>query len=150
MDDLDRLMAKYPQYKYQWVTDMPDKLSGLCYGDCIYINARKPHSVQYQTLNEEIGHQLTACGDIVTETDPLDRHEEVIGRRWSYENTISLDDLIQMWNDQILDEYEAADYFGVTPNFFETVINYYRNSRGEQFTYHGYRFNLSNGLIIKK
>lgn len=148
MDDCEKLMAEYPQYIYIWKTDMPDGLSGLCFRNAILINAQNSHAKQHETLGEEIGHQLKTYGDIVTHPTRLDVHSEMVARRWGYRKTITLDGLIACWHDGVNCVYEAAEFFDVTEDYVLTVIEYYREVRGEWFTYDGYHFDLSHGINI--
>ncbi|QFR24118.1 ImmA/IrrE family metallo-endopeptidase [Schleiferilactobacillus harbinensis] len=148
MDDCEKLMAEYPQYIYLWKRDMPRGLSGLCIQNVILINTQKSHAKQHETLGEEIGHQITTYGDIVSDPTPLNRRCEMWARRWGYQKTITLDGLIDCWHDGVNCVYEAAEFFDVTENYVLTVLDYYRESRGEWFTYDGYQFDLSHGINI--
>lgn len=81
-------------------------------------------------LAEEIGHYHTAVGDITDQSDVENRKQELKGRLWAYNQQIGLIGLVNAYKQGCHSRHEAAEYLGVTEEFFQDAIDRYRSKYG--------------------
>ncbi|ASN59789.1 hypothetical protein CG419_03750 [Latilactobacillus curvatus] len=135
------------KYAIEYKKDMPDKLDGLCVGRTILINANKPVQIQAQALAEELAHQNTTIGDIISQDSIAEKKQEYKARRIAYESIIPLDSLItSYWKST--DEYELAENLDVTQTFLEETLEYYRIKYGTILQIDNQLINFANGIQI--
>ena len=100
-----------------------DRIKGLYCDGMVAISNKIDTSVEKAcVLAEEIGHYHTAVGDITNQSDMENRKQELKGRLWAYNQQIGLIGLVKA--------YDAAEYLGVTEEFFQDAINRYRSKYG--------------------
>lgn len=150
MDAQERLMSEFGQFKYKDRSDMPSHLKGLVHRDVIYLNKECGYRERTQVIAEEIGHGLTTAGDITEYNTADKRQQENVARLWGIERLVSLDGLIKSWKLGLDNISDIADYFEVTPEYLVGALRAYCDKYGEQFTYSGFRFDLSSGIQIHK
>lgn len=150
MDCIEKLMAEYPDLKYSFRYDMPDKLSGLTINNNIYINGNNTYTTQVEVLAEELGHYETSVGNVIDEDPILHNKQEREARDWGYRKLVSPDGLIACWENGIDNIYDVADFFEVSVPYLLKCINMYRRKFGIQFDFCNYHFDLSNGVRISK
>ena len=81
-------------------------------------------------LAEEIGHYHTAVGDITNQSDVENRKQELKGRLWAYNQQIGLIGLVNAYKQGCHSRHEAAEYLGVTEEFFQDAVDRYRSKYG--------------------
>lgn len=81
-------------------------------------------------LAEELGHYYTATGDILDQSSAANRKQEMQGRILAYNRLVGLRGIIDAYNHHCQNLPEAAEYLGVTEEFFNDSITYYRNKYG--------------------
>ncbi|MEV2908463.1 ImmA/IrrE family metallo-endopeptidase [Paenibacillus larvae] len=81
-------------------------------------------------LVEEVGHEQTTAGDITDLSDLCKRKQELIGRRWGYRKLVPLSAIVQAHKTCLRNRYEIADFLGVTEEFLQETIDYYRDKYG--------------------
>lgn len=91
-----------------------------------------PDTEKKCTLVEEIGHHVTTVGNILNQSDISNRKQERIARAWGYRKTVSLLSLINGKKEGIKNRYELAEYLGVTEDFLEEVLKYYKEKYGNK------------------
>ena len=129
---------------------MPSKQGGLICDKDVYINPRLSDREQNQWLAEEIGHYETTVGNIIDTKNLNNKKQEKQARDYGCKLLINLDGLIACWRQDIEKSEDVADIFNVTVPYLWGAIDMYRRKRGINFLYKGYRFDLSNGIQIKK
>lgn len=119
--------------------EMPPRLKGL-YGDSvIWINKNIPTEAEKACiLAEEMGHYHTSAGNILDQTKIENRRQEIRARRWAYEKIVPLRSLVQAWQAGVSGRYELAEYLGVTEEFLEEAIKYYKQRYGLSASIDGY------------
>ena len=103
---------------------------GLIAGNRIAIRHNIPSVHKACVLAEEIGHYHTAVGDITDQIDVENRKQELKGRLWAYNQQIGLIGLINAYKEGCHSRHEAAEYLGVTEEFFQDAIDRYRSKYG--------------------
>ncbi len=120
---------------------LPSFQSGLYYDGTIYIKNKMNSIKKHETLAEEIGHHELTHGNITDQKILMNRKYELKARRYGYELLISLDGIISAYNDGVHNIFEMANYFEVSENYINDVLEHYKMKFGLS-TYH-------NGYVIK-
>ena len=81
-------------------------------------------------LAEELGHHLTASGDILDQKDISNRKQELKGRIWAYNRLIGLTGIINAYRAGCRNRYEIAQNLEVTEEMLQDAIDYYREKYG--------------------
>lgn len=110
---------------------MEKTLKGLYCDNCIAINKNIPTNIEKTcVLAEELGHYYTSAGDILDQTKIHNRKQEVIARRWGYKRLVGIIELVNAYKEGIKNRFELADYLGVTEEFIDECLNYYKEKHG--------------------
>ena len=102
-----------------------NKKCGFCIDGKIVINNRVCEKEKGDILLEELGHYHTTFGNILDQTKLVNKKKELVARRWGYKHIVSLEALIEAFENNCLDRYEVAEYLGVTNEYFTECINEY-------------------------
>lgn len=81
-------------------------------------------------LAEELGHHLTASGNILDLSDARSRKQELRGRIWAYNRLIGLRGILMAYNAGCRNRYEMAELLGVTEEMLQEALAYYRARYG--------------------
>lgn len=100
-------------------------------------------------LAEELGHYYTSYGEILNMKDVKAKKQELIARKWAYENLISINNLIDAFNNGINGRYELAMYLSVTEEFLQECIDYYESKYGQYFKSNNYIITFNPLTIFK-
>ena len=79
-------------------------------------------------LAEELGHHFTAPGRVLRYRNASDLRAEATARRWGYRRIISVDRVIKALHAGLRARRDIADYLGVTEEYLEEAIEYYRTT----------------------
>lgn len=114
---------------------MKPRVKGL-YGDnIISINKIIPNDIEKGcVLAEELGHHHTSTGDIIDQSNLLNRKQERRARSWAYKRLVPLTKIIEAYKEGIRNRYELADYLGVTEKFVDDSIDRYKEEFGLRTT----------------
>lgn len=82
------------------------------------------------TLIEEIGHHKRTVGNILDQSKVENRKQERLARAWGYEKLVDLLDLINAKKEGIRNRYELAEYLGVTEEFLNETLKFYKEKYG--------------------
>lgn len=82
-------------------------------------------------LAEEIGHHCTSSGDILDQTDIMNRKQEYRARLYGYNLKVGLTGLISAYEEGCRNLYEMAEYLDVTEEYLRNVINCYHAKYGQ-------------------
>lgn len=105
--------------------------AGLINGDVIGINKKIRSTAERSCiLAEELGHHYTTVGNIIDLTDSGNRKQEYHARLWSYNRLIGLSGIIATYKAGCRTMHEAADYLGVSEEFFIEALKCYRTKYG--------------------
>ncbi|ALA12685.1 ImmA/IrrE family metallo-endopeptidase [Paenibacillus larvae] len=118
---------------------MPTGIKGLYSDGIAWINKNiETNTEKACVLVEEVGHEQTTAGDITDQCDLCKRKQELIGRRWGYRKLVPLSAIVQAHKACLTNRYEIADYLGVTEEFLQNAIDYYRDKYGVCTQYEQY------------
>lgn len=81
-------------------------------------------------LAEELGHHLTASGDILDQKDASNRKQELKGRIWAYNRLIGLTGIIKAYRAGCRNRYEIAQNLEVTEDMLQDAVDYYHEKYG--------------------
>lgn len=82
-------------------------------------------------LAEEIGHHCTSSGDILDQTDIMNRKQEYRARFYGYNLKIGLTGLIRAYEEGCQNLYEMAECLDVTEEYLRNALQCYRSKYGE-------------------
>lgn len=130
MDKFEKLLSENENVK---VIEKHFKSSakGLCKGNKIALSKKLDTTAEKVCVfAEELGHNRLTTGNILNQNKISNKKQELLARRWSYEKLIGLSGLVQAYKDHVQGLYNLADYFEVTPDFFQEAIDYYKIKYG--------------------
>lgn len=81
-------------------------------------------------LAEELGHYHTSSGNILDQNDTVNRKQEHRARMWAYDRQIGLIGIVKAYSRGCHTRHDAADYLGVTEEFFQDALDFYRSRYG--------------------
>jgi Zn-dependent peptidase ImmA (M78 family) len=102
------------------------------YGDNIIAIDKKIDTDKEKTciLAEEIGHHYTTYGNILDQTSTSNRKQEKRARNYAYEKLITLNKIIEAYNNRVKNRYELAEFLNVTEDFLQYALDHYKNKYG--------------------
>ena len=81
-------------------------------------------------LAEELGHHHTTFGDILDQSDTMNRKQERQARLWAYNKMIGLTGIIKAYKNHCSNSHEMAECLGVTEEFLAEALECYRQKYG--------------------
>lgn len=99
-------------------------------------------------LAEELGHHYTAVGDILDQSSASNRKQEMRGRILAYNRLVGLHGIIDAYNHHCQSITESAEYLGVTEEFLNDTLNYYKNKYGIYTTVDNYAIMFEPSIAI--
>lgn len=81
-------------------------------------------------LAEEIGHHCTSSGDILDQTDIMNRKQEYRARFYGYNLKIGLSGLIRVYEAGCRNLFEMAEFLDCTEEYLREAIQCYRSKYG--------------------
>lgn len=107
------------------------RLKGLYSDNVIWINKLIPTYIEKTcVLAEELGHFHKTFGDILDQTNVVNRKQELRARNWAYEKLVPLNKIITAHKCNITNRYELAEFLEVTEEFLEAALNWYKSKYG--------------------
>lgn len=82
-------------------------------------------------LAEELGHYFTSAGNILDQTDIVNRKQEYRARLYGYNLQIGLRGIISAHTAGCRNLYEMADCLDVTEEYLKEALNCYQSKYGE-------------------
>lgn len=81
-------------------------------------------------LAEELGHYHTTVGDILDQSKAENRKQERRARAWAYALLVPFEALIEAFEVGIIGRHDLAEFLGITEEYLQQAINYYRDKYG--------------------
>ena len=108
-----------------------DRIKGL-YCDGVIAMSKDIETSAERTciLAEELGHHLTASGDILDQTVTANRKQELRGRIWAYNRLIGLTGIIRAFRSGCRNRYEMAELLEVPEDVLQDALDYYHSRYG--------------------
>jgi Zn-dependent peptidase ImmA (M78 family) len=104
---------------------------GRIKGNRIAINNKMTETEKKCVMAEELGHFYTGTGNILDQTHVTNRKQELYGRIHAYNRLVGLIGLINAYNHHCQNISETAEYLGVTEEFLNDSIQYYKKRYGK-------------------
>lgn len=130
-------MGKYEEmlinYDYIYIEDkynLPGSFKGFYDNDVILIDSKLSTYQKHAVLAEEIAHYKISAGNILDQSNMLNRKLELKARRLANESVITLQGLIDAYHNGISNIYEMADFFEVNLGFIQESLNHYQMKYG--------------------
>ena len=99
-------------------------------------------------LAEELGHYHTTVGNILDQTSTGNRKQERAGRLWAYDHLIGLSGIIQGFHARCQNRHELAECLGVTEEFLQDALDYYKEKYGIMAEIDGYTVMFEPSLAV--
>ena len=106
------------------------RIKGLYCDGTIALSSKLTNKEQAAVLAEELGHHLTAAGDILDQSVTANRKQELRGRIWAYNRLIGLTGIIRAYKIGCRNRYEVAECLDVPEETLQEALNYYRARYG--------------------
>lgn len=104
---------------------------GRIYKNRIAINRALPTQAEKScVLAEEIGHHCTSSGDILDQTDIMNRKQEYRARFYGYNLKIGLTGLIRAYEAGCRNLFEMAEFLDATEEYLKEAIQCYKSKYG--------------------
>lgn len=101
------------------------------YKNRIAINRALPTQAEKScVLAEEIGHHCTSSGDILDQTDIMNRKQEYRARFYGYNLKIGLTGLIRAYEAGCRNFFEMAEFLDATEEYLKEAIQCYKSKYG--------------------
>lgn len=113
-------------------------LKGLCVDENIAVEKTLTQTEKACILAEELGHYHTTTGNILDQSKPENRKQELKARLWAYNKQIGLLGIVKAYQHGCQNRYEAAEYLGVTEEFLADALKTYRSKYGTHATVDNY------------
>lgn len=81
-------------------------------------------------LAEELGHYHLTVGNIIDQDNFNNQKQEQIARCWAYKKLITLEKLIEAFNYGCRNQFEYAEYLGVTEQFLIDAMERFKTKYG--------------------
>ena len=114
------------------------RIDGLYCDGSIALSKDLTETEKKCVLAEELGHHYTAVGDILDQSSAANRKQEMRGRILAYNRLVGLRGIIDAYNHHCQGTAEAAEYLGVTEEFLNDTLTYYKNKYGVYTTVDNY------------
>lgn len=122
---------------------------GLIKGNRIAIRKDIPTQAEKScVLAEELGHYFTSAGNILDQTDIVNRKQEYRARLYGYNLQIGLRGIISAHTAGCRNLYEMADYLHVTEEYLKEALDCYRSKYGEYVKVDNYMIYFIPSLAV--
>jgi Zn-dependent peptidase ImmA (M78 family) len=126
------------------------RIKGLYCDRVIGINRNMTTAEKACVLAEELGHYHTSVGDILDQSQVVNRKQEKRARRWGYERLVPLDKLIEAYEAGVRNRQELSGFLGVTEKTFLAALKHYQGKLGLQHQIRNYIFFFEPLMIFKE
>lgn len=89
-------------------------------------------------MAEELGHYYTGTGDILDQSSTSNRKQELHGRAYAYNKLVGLMGIVDSYKNHCINLSESAEFLGVTEEFLNDALSYYKSKYGKYVTIDNY------------
>lgn len=114
------------------------RIKGLYCDGTIAINKDLTDTQKACVLAEELGHYYTSTGDILDQSDPAHRKQELHARLWGYNRAVGLSGIIHGYRKHCRNQHELAECLHVSEEYLQEAIACYRDKYGCSVEVDGY------------
>ncbi len=149
MSKYEQLLIENQHIKIKDTVKLPYGYKGFYSDQVILIDDSLTEYKKHETLAEEIAHHKITYGNILDQSNMLNRKFELKARRLANESVISLQGLINAFNYGVQNIYDLATYFEVTKDFVLDTIQHYKQKYGLRTRYGKYIIEFEPLTIYK-
>ncbi|EHT7951077.1 TPA: ImmA/IrrE family metallo-endopeptidase [Staphylococcus pseudintermedius] len=149
MSKYEQLLIENQHIKIKDTVKLPYGYKGFYSDQVILIDDSLTEYKKHETLAEEIAHHKITYGNILDQSNMLNRKFELKARRLANESVITLQGLINAFNYGVQNIYDLALYFEVTKNFVLDTIQHYKQKYGLRTRYGKYIIEFEPLTIYK-
>lgn len=122
---------------------------GLIKGNRIAIRKDIPTQAEKScVLAEELGHYFTSAGNILDQTDIVNRKQEYRARLYGYNLQIGLRGIISAHTAGCRNLYEMADYLDITEEYLKEALDCHQSKYGEYVKVDNYMIYFIPSLAV--
>ena len=107
-----------------------DRIKGLYCDGVIAVSDKLTETEKAAVLAEEIGHHLTAVGNILDQSNTWNRKQELRGRIWAYNRLIGLEGILRAYKAGCQNRYEMAELLEIPEETLQDALDYYHSRYG--------------------
>lgn len=111
---------------------------GRIKGNRIAINDKLTETEKKCVMAEELGHYYTGSGNILDQSSVSNRKQEIQGRIYAYNKLIGLMGIVNAYKNRCASISESAEFLGVTEEFLNDALSYYKSKYGRCATIDNY------------
>lgn len=119
MSKYEELMKKHSHIPISDNHKLKGNFKGIFANGAILIDKDLSNFQKHAVLAEEIAHYKYTYGNILDQSNMLNKKLELFARRKAYESVITLQGLIDAYNNGISNIHEMADFFEVNLSFMK-------------------------------
>ncbi|EGQ0389764.1 ImmA/IrrE family metallo-endopeptidase [Staphylococcus pseudintermedius] len=149
MSKYEQLLIENQHIKIKDTVKLPYGYKGFYSDQVILIDDSLTEYKKHETLAEEIAHHKITYGNILDQSNMLNRKFELKARRLANESVISLQGLINAFNYGVQNIHDLATYFEVTKDFVLDTIQHYKQKYGLRTRYGKYIIEFEPLTIYK-
>ncbi|EGQ1737349.1 TPA: toxin [Staphylococcus pseudintermedius] len=149
MSKYEELMKKHSHIPISDNHKLKGNFKGIFANGAILIDKDLSNFQKHAVLAEEIAHYKYTYGNILDQSNMLNKKLELFARRKAYESVITLQGLIDAYNNGISNIHEMADFFEVNLGFIQESLKHYQQKYG-LYTYYGDYIISFDPLTINK
>ncbi|HEC2150328.1 TPA: ImmA/IrrE family metallo-endopeptidase [Staphylococcus delphini] len=149
MGKYEELLIEHDNINVIETNKLPEFQSGLYINGQIFIKNDISTYQKHEVLAEEIAHYKISAGNILDQSNMLNRKLELKARRLANESVITLQGLIDAYHNGISNIHEMADFFEVNLDFIQECLKHYQMKYG-LYTHYGDYIIEFNPLRINK
>lgn len=124
---------------------------GLAFGNKIAIRKDiKTSKEKSCVLAEELGHYYTTSGNILDQSDTMNRKQELKARFTGYNIKIGLIGIVSAYESGCSNLYEMAEYLDVTEEYLQDALECYASKYGECTCIDNYAIYFIPSLMVLK
>ncbi|EGQ0298642.1 toxin [Staphylococcus pseudintermedius] len=138
MSKYEELMKKHSHIPISDNYKLKGNFKGIFANGAILIDKDLSNFQKHTVLAEEIAHYKYTYGNILDQSNMLNKKLELFARRKAYESVISLQGLIDAYNNGISNIHEMADFFEVNLSFIQECLKHYQMKYGLSVKYGEY------------
>lgn len=155
MNCYERLLIKESKILINDQADLDNNSGGFYIktssADIILINRNIINTYEKKCiLAEELGHYYTSYGNITDQTDIRNRKQEMVARRWAVKRLITLENLIDAFNNGVRNKHELAEHLEVTEEFLHIALDHFKGIYGYSYSLGEYTIYFDPLWIAKK
>jgi hypothetical protein len=124
-------------------------IKGLYCNGTVALNEDMTQVEKSCVLAEEIGHHCTSSGDILDQTDIMNRKQEYRARFYGYNLKIGLTGLIRAYEAGCRNFFEMAECLDVTEEYLQAAIDCYHAKYGQYTAVDNYMINFEPFAVMK-